>query len=50
MSDSTVTTDWTRATAAEMADALAAGEVTSVALVQAHLDRPISFFVLAGSV
>ncbi|MDN4484071.1 Asp-tRNA(Asn)/Glu-tRNA(Gln) amidotransferase subunit GatA [Demequina lignilytica] len=31
--------DWTRATAAEMADALAAGEVTSVALVQAHLDR-----------
>ncbi|GAA5519157.1 glutamyl-tRNA(Gln) amidotransferase subunit A [Demequina sediminis] len=32
-------TDWTRATAAQMADALAAGEVTSVELVQAHLDR-----------
>ncbi|WP_062378946.1 Asp-tRNA(Asn)/Glu-tRNA(Gln) amidotransferase subunit GatA [Demequina pelophila] len=33
------TTDWTRATAARMADALAAGEVTSVELTQAHLDR-----------
>ena len=32
-------TDWTRATAAQMADALAAGEVTSVELTQAHLDR-----------
>ncbi|MGN0065208.1 MAG: Asp-tRNA(Asn)/Glu-tRNA(Gln) amidotransferase subunit GatA [Nocardioides sp.] len=32
-------TDWTRKTAAEMADALAAGEVTSVELTQAHLDR-----------
>jgi len=32
-------TDWTRASAAQMADALAAGEVTSVELVQAHLDR-----------
>jgi aspartyl-tRNA(Asn)/glutamyl-tRNA(Gln) amidotransferase subunit A len=31
--------DWTRRTAAEMADALAAGEVTSVELTQAHLDR-----------
>lgn len=31
--------DWTRASAAEMAAALAAGEVTSVALTQAHLDR-----------
>ena len=32
-------TDWIRATAAQMADALAAGEVTSVSLTQAHLDR-----------
>ena len=38
-------TDWTapdhliRRTAADMADALAAGEVTSVSLTQAHLDR-----------
>jgi aspartyl-tRNA(Asn)/glutamyl-tRNA(Gln) amidotransferase subunit A len=31
--------DWTRRTAAELADALAAGEVTSVELTQAHLDR-----------
>ncbi len=31
--------DATRATAAQMADALAAGEITSVALTQAHLDR-----------
>ncbi len=32
-------TDWTRATAAHMATAMAAGEVTSVELTQAHLDR-----------
>jgi aspartyl-tRNA(Asn)/glutamyl-tRNA(Gln) amidotransferase subunit A len=32
-------TDWTRRTAAELADALAAGEVTSVELTRAHLDR-----------
>jgi len=32
-------TDWIRATAAQMADALEAGEVTSVSLTQAHLDR-----------
>jgi aspartyl-tRNA(Asn)/glutamyl-tRNA(Gln) amidotransferase subunit A len=32
-------TNWTRKTAAELADALAAGEVTSVELTQAHLDR-----------
>ena len=32
-------TDWTRKTAAEMAAALKAGEVTSVELTQAHLDR-----------
>ncbi|WP_084073838.1 Asp-tRNA(Asn)/Glu-tRNA(Gln) amidotransferase subunit GatA [Demequina sp. NBRC 110052] len=32
-------TDWTRKTAAEMAAALNAGEVTSVELTQAHLDR-----------
>jgi aspartyl-tRNA(Asn)/glutamyl-tRNA(Gln) amidotransferase subunit A len=32
-------TGWTRKTAAELADALAAGEVTSVELTQAHLDR-----------
>ena len=32
-------TDWTRKTAAELADALAAGEVTSVELTRAHLDR-----------
>jgi aspartyl-tRNA(Asn)/glutamyl-tRNA(Gln) amidotransferase subunit A len=31
--------DWTRRTAAELADALAAGEVTSVELTRAHLDR-----------
>ncbi|MGC4175122.1 Asp-tRNA(Asn)/Glu-tRNA(Gln) amidotransferase subunit GatA [Demequina sp.] len=31
--------DLVRGTAAEMADALAAGEVTSVSLTQAHLDR-----------
>src|SRR3954451_6150185 len=31
--------DWTRKTAAQMADALAAGEVTSVELTQEHLDR-----------
>ena len=36
---SAATTDWTRKTAAELADALAAGEVTSVELTQAHLDR-----------
>ena len=34
-----MTGDWTRKTAAELADALAAGEVTSVELTQAHLDR-----------
>ncbi len=38
MSDVTAT-DWTRKTAAELADALAAGEVTSVELTRAHLDR-----------
>jgi aspartyl-tRNA(Asn)/glutamyl-tRNA(Gln) amidotransferase subunit A len=32
-------TDWTRKTAAELADALAAGETTSVELTRAHLDR-----------
>ncbi len=32
-------TDWTRASALEMAEAMAAGTVTSVELVQAHLDR-----------
>jgi aspartyl-tRNA(Asn)/glutamyl-tRNA(Gln) amidotransferase subunit A len=32
-------TDWTRASALEMSDALRAGTVTSVELVQAHLDR-----------
>ncbi|WP_395694432.1 Asp-tRNA(Asn)/Glu-tRNA(Gln) amidotransferase subunit GatA [Nocardioides sp.] len=31
--------DWTRATAAEIADGLAAGETTSVEVTQAHLDR-----------
>ncbi|MEO5851670.1 MAG: Asp-tRNA(Asn)/Glu-tRNA(Gln) amidotransferase subunit GatA [Nocardioides sp.] len=31
--------DWTRRTAADLAGALAAGEVTSVELTQAHLDR-----------
>ena len=31
--------NWTRRTAAELADALAAGETTSVELTQAHLDR-----------
>src|SRR5690242_2085152 len=31
--------DWTRKTAAELADALAAGETTSVEITQAHLDR-----------
>ena len=35
----TTTGDWTRKTAAELAEALAAGEVTSVELTQAHLDR-----------
>ncbi|MBZ5737226.1 Asp-tRNA(Asn)/Glu-tRNA(Gln) amidotransferase subunit GatA [Nocardioides mangrovi] len=34
-----MTTDWTRRTAAEIADALAAGEVTSAEVTQAHLDR-----------
>ncbi|MBB6626680.1 Asp-tRNA(Asn)/Glu-tRNA(Gln) amidotransferase subunit GatA [Nocardioides sp. KIGAM211] len=38
-SSTTTGTDWTRRTAAELADALAAGEVTSVELTQAHLDR-----------
>ncbi len=33
------TIDWTRRSAAALADALAAGEVTSVELTQAHLDR-----------
>ncbi len=33
------TTDWTRRTAAQLVDALAAGETTSVELTQAHLDR-----------
>jgi aspartyl-tRNA(Asn)/glutamyl-tRNA(Gln) amidotransferase subunit A len=33
------TTDWTRRSAAELAGALAAGEVTSVELTRAHLDR-----------
>ncbi len=32
-------TDWTRRTAADLADALASGETTSVALTEAHLDR-----------
>ena len=32
-------TDLIRRTAAELADALAAGETTSVELTQAHLDR-----------
>ncbi len=32
-------TTWTRKTAAELADALAAGETTSVELTRAHLDR-----------
>ena len=31
--------DWTRKTAAELVDALAAGETTSVEITQAHLDR-----------
>ncbi|HET8604527.1 MAG TPA: Asp-tRNA(Asn)/Glu-tRNA(Gln) amidotransferase subunit GatA [Marmoricola sp.] len=31
--------DWTRRTAADLADALAAGETTSTELTQAHLDR-----------
>src|ERR687889_262126 len=30
---------WTRKSAAELADALAAGETTSVEITQAHLDR-----------
>lgn len=34
-----MSTDWTRRSAADLADALAAGEVTSVELTQAHLDR-----------
>ncbi|MEJ7794694.1 MAG: amidase, partial [Nocardioides sp.] len=33
------TTDLTRRTAADLADALASGETTSVALTEAHLDR-----------
>jgi aspartyl-tRNA(Asn)/glutamyl-tRNA(Gln) amidotransferase subunit A len=32
-------TDWTRRTASELADLLAAGETTSVELTEAHLDR-----------
>ncbi|MGA9747153.1 MAG: Asp-tRNA(Asn)/Glu-tRNA(Gln) amidotransferase subunit GatA [Nocardioides sp.] len=32
-------TDWTRSTAAELADALADGETTSVEVTRAHLDR-----------
>ena len=32
-------TDWTRSTAAELADALADGETSSVELTRAHLDR-----------
>ena len=32
-------TDWTRKTAVELADALAAGETTSVEITRAHLDR-----------
>ena len=32
-------TDWTRKTAAQMVEAMAAGEVTSSELVRAHLDR-----------
>jgi aspartyl-tRNA(Asn)/glutamyl-tRNA(Gln) amidotransferase subunit A len=32
-------TDWTRRSAAELADALAAGETTSVEVTRAHLDR-----------
>jgi len=39
MSDMTVPADLVRMTAAQMADALAAGEITSTALTQAHLDR-----------
>src|SRR5690242_8236320 len=34
-----MSTDWTKKTAAELAEALAAGETTSVELTQAHLDR-----------
>ncbi len=34
-----MSTDWTRKTAAELADALAAGETSSVELTRAHLDR-----------
>ena len=34
-----MSTPWILRTAAELADALAAGEVTSVELTQAHLDR-----------
>ncbi|MGZ4456092.1 MAG: amidase, partial [Nocardioides sp.] len=34
-----MTTDLTRRTAAELVEALASGETTSVALTQAHLDR-----------
>ena len=39
MSDTTAADRLVRMTAAEMADALAAGEITSTALTQAHLDR-----------
>ncbi|MDR6175229.1 aspartyl-tRNA(Asn)/glutamyl-tRNA(Gln) amidotransferase subunit A [Nocardioides zeae] len=46
---SAATTDWTRRTAAELADALAAGEVTSVELTQAHLDRIAAVDGDAGS-
>ena len=34
-----MSTDWTRRTAAELVDGLEAGDVTSVELTQAHLDR-----------
>src|SRR5690242_11251777 len=34
-----MSTDWTKKTAAELADALAAGETTSVEVTRAHLDR-----------
>jgi aspartyl-tRNA(Asn)/glutamyl-tRNA(Gln) amidotransferase subunit A len=39
MTDWSNPADMVRATAAQMADAMAAGDVTSVALTQAHLDR-----------
>ncbi|MFV0286205.1 MAG: amidase family protein, partial [Demequina sp.] len=35
-------TDWTRASAAQMASAMQRGEVTSVELTQAHLDRIVA--------